>query len=105
MIIEKFTQNILNSGLFRLYIASGFFGTVVFFVLNSNLFTPLEMTIGVIIVTVALKGISNLMLSMIILFFNLDNKKEEMDFKYNTRKIESLLNELNLNENSAKTAK
>lgn len=105
MIIEKFTQNILNSGLFRLYIASGFFGTVVFFVLNSNLFTPLEMTVGIIIVTIALKGISNLMLSMIILFFSLDNKKEEMDFKYNTRKIESLLNELSLNENSTNAAK
>lgn len=105
MIIEKFTQNILNSGLFRLYIASGFFGTVVFFVLNSNLYSPLEMIIGVIVVTIALKGITNLMLSMIILFFNLENKKEEMNFKYNTRNIESLLNELSLKESSTEAAK
>lgn len=105
MIIERFTQNILNSGLFRLYIASGFFGTVVFFVLNSNLYTPLEMIIGVILVTVALKGITNLMLSMIILFFNLENKKDEMNFKYNTRNIESLLNELSLKESSTEAVK
>ena len=88
VIVERFTQNMINSGLFRLYIASGFFATSVFFVINAELFSPLEMILGVIGVTIALKGITNLMLSMIILLFSLDNKKSEMEFTYQSERID-----------------
>ncbi|PHR72748.1 MAG: hypothetical protein COA66_05705 [Arcobacter sp.] len=105
MIVERFTQNMINSGLFRLYIASGFFATSVFFVINAELFSPLEMILGVIGVTIALKGITNLMLSMIILLFSLDNKESEMDFKYQSERIDSLLNELQISSSTAKSSK
>ena len=105
MIIERFTQNMINSGLFRLYIASGFFATSVFFVINAELFSPLEMILGVIGVTIALKGITNLMLSMIILLFSLDNKKSEMDFNYQSERIDSLLNELKISSSTDKSSK
>ncbi|NQY22610.1 MAG: hypothetical protein HRT41_01120 [Campylobacteraceae bacterium] len=105
MLVERFTQNMINSGLFRLYIASGFFATSVFFVINAELFSPLEMILGVIGVTIALKGITNLMLSMIILLFSLDNKKSEMEFTYQSERIDSLLSELKISTNTTENPK
>ena len=98
MVVEKFSQSVLNSGIFRLYIATGFFATLIFFVINADLFTPLEMMLGIIGVTVVLKGISNMMLSLVILLFNLDNKREELDFKYNEEKISAILAELSVHD-------
>ncbi len=98
MVIERFSQNVLNSGLFRLYIGAGFFATLIFFVINAELFTPTEMIVGVVIITIALKGISNVMFSLIILLFSLENKKTELDYKYNEEKIDEMLNQLNIKE-------
>lgn len=100
MIIEKFSQNVIGSGVFKLYIAIGFFSTLIFFVINANQFTPLEMLLGIVGVTIFLKGICNFMLSLIIMFFNLENKKDEMSFAYNAEKIDSLLNELSIKESA-----
>jgi hypothetical protein len=98
MVIEKFSQNVINSGIFRLYIATGFFATLIFFVINADLYTPLEMIFGIIGVTIILKGVSNMMLSLIILLFNLDNKRAELDFKYNEEKIDAMLAELGVQD-------
>ena len=98
MIIERFSQTVINSGVFRLYIAAGFFATLIFFTVNADFFTPMEMILGIILVTVTLKGVSNLMLSLIISLFNLDNKRSEFDFKYNEEKIQVMLNELSVKE-------
>lgn len=101
MIIEKFSQNVINTGIFRLYIATGFFTTLIFFVINADLFTPLEMIFGIVGVTVVLKGVSNMMLSLIILLFNLENKRSELDFKYNAEKIDAMLAELSIKDAAA----
>lgn len=98
MIIERFSQNVINSGVFKFYIATGFFATLIFFTVNADLFTPLEMILGIILVTVVLKGISNMMLSLIISLFSLDNKRSEFDFKYNEEKIQIMLNELTVKD-------
>jgi len=98
MVVEKFSQNVINSGIFRLYIAIGFFATLIFFVINADLFTPLEMIFGIIGVTIVLKGVSNMMLSLIILLFNLDNKRAELDFKYNEEKINAMMAELGVQD-------
>ena len=98
MIIERFSQTVINSGIFRLYIATGFFATLIFFVLNAELFTPFEMILGTMLITIVLKGMSNIMLSLIISLFNLDNKRNEFDFKYNEEKIQVMLNELSVKE-------
>ena len=98
MIKERFSQTVINSGIFRLYIATGFFATLIFFVLNAELFTPFEMILGTILITIVLKGMSNLMLSLIISLFSLDNKRSEFDFKYNEEKIQVMLNELSVKE-------
>lgn len=98
MVVEKFSQSVINSGIFRLYIATGFFATLIFFVINANLYTPLEMIFGIIGVTVILKGVSNMMFSLIILLFNLDNKRTELNFKYNEEKIDAMLAELNVQD-------
>lgn len=97
MIIERFTKNVMASGLLRIYVATGFFATSIFFVLNAHLFTPMEIVLGIVFTTIFLKAISNIMLSLIILLFRLDNKKEELDLKYHSKKIDELLSELTTN--------
>ena len=98
MVIERFSQTVINSGVFRLYIAIGFFATLIFFVVNTELFTPMEMILGIMLITVILKGVSNIMLSLIISLFSLDNKRKEFEFKYNEEKIQIMLNELSVQE-------
>ncbi|CAM3573530.1 hypothetical protein [Arcobacter aquimarinus] len=98
MVIERFSQTVINSGVFRLYIAIGFFATLIFFTLNADFFTPMEMILGIILVTIILKGISNMMLSLIISLFSLDNKRNEFNFKYNEEKIQVMLNELSVKD-------
>lgn len=98
MVVEKFTKTLINSGVFKLYIATGFFAILIFFVLNADNFTPTEMILGVILVTVGLKGICNMMLSLIVALFNLENKKSELEFKYTSEKINSLITELSVQE-------
>jgi len=98
MIVEKFSQSVINSGVFRLYIATGFFATLIFFVINADLYTPLEMIFGIIGVTIVLKGVSNMMLSLIILLFNLDSKREELNFKYNEERINAMMAELGVQD-------
>ncbi|TLS98951.1 hypothetical protein [Aliarcobacter cibarius] len=94
MVIERFSQNLMNSGLFKTYIATGFFATLLFFLFNSELFTPIEMLVGIIFITLLLKGLSNIMISLIISLFSLENKRKEFDLKYNEDKINAMLNEL-----------
>ena len=38
MVIERFSQTVINSGVFRFYIATGFFATLIFFIINADLF-------------------------------------------------------------------
>ena len=45
------------------------------------------------------------MLSLIITLFSLDNKRSELDFKYNEEKIEAMMNELNVQEVMASSGK
>lgn len=94
MVVERFSKSVINSGIFKIYIATGFFATLIFFVINAELFTPIEIILGVIFITVILKGISNMMLSMIILLFSLDNKKNELEFNAKAERIDILLSEL-----------
>lgn len=98
MVVERFSQELINSGVFRLYIATGFFATLIFFVVNADLFTPIEMILGIIGTTIILKGISNMMLSLVISLFSLDGKRSELDFKYNEEKIDAMLHELGVND-------
>jgi hypothetical protein len=104
VVVEKFSQNVINSGIFRIFIATGFFATLVFFVINADYYTPLEMIAGVMGVTVMLKGISNVMLGVIVSLFSLQNKEEEFNFKYNKEKIDVLISELAVQESQLKMA-
>lgn len=94
MVVERFSQNLINTGIFRIYIAIGFFATIIFFTFNAELFSPLQMLFGAILVTVTLKGFSNLMLSFIVNNFSLDQKRMDFDNRYNEDKISLLLNQL-----------
>lgn len=100
MIVERFSQSVIGSGILRLYVAIGFFATLIFFTLNADHFTPLEIMFGVIVITIALKGVSYLMLSLVIMLFNLENKKSEMEFFAKSSEIEQLLSDLVMKESN-----
>lgn len=102
MVVERFSQSVLNSGILRFYTAAGFFATLIFFVLHADNFTAIEMFMWIVLVTVACKGIANLMLSLIILLFDLDNKKSEMDFEKISADVDAMLAQFSMQENSKK---
>ena len=105
MVIENFSHKVMSSGVFHTYIAIGFFATLIFFILNAQLFTPLEMVFGTILVTIALKGMSNIMFSLIILLYDLQNNQEEQEFKLVEDRLDLLMNELKMQEAKVKTTK
>jgi len=98
MVVERFSQGVVNSGLLRLYVATGFFATLIFFVVNADFFTPMEMIFGVIASTIVFKSLGNMMLSLIISLFSLDNKEAQLDYQYNSEKIDALLSELTVKD-------
>ncbi len=105
MVVERFSQGVINSGLMRLYVATGFFSTLIFFVLNADFFTPLEMIAGVIGSTIIFKSIGNMMLSLIISLFSLDNKEAQLNYHYNSEKIDAMLSELTVQDAQTTNAK
>jgi len=98
VVVERFSHNLINTGIFKVYIAIGFFATLIFFIFNTELFSPLQMLFGAVLVTVFLKGCSNLMLSFIVEHFSLENRKQEFDVKYNEEKLTFLLNQYSIDE-------
>jgi len=98
MIIEKFSKKMLESKIFNTYVATVFFATLIFFVLNSSIFTPLEMMFGIVISTILFKGVANIMLSMTISLVSLDNQQNSVDFKKDAENLESLVNDLAIQE-------
>jgi len=95
---EEFSKKIIRSGLLDTYVAAVFFGTSVFFVLNSAYYTPIEMMFAIVFVTVLFKGLANVMLSMSISLVNLKNDHEKVDFEESSSKLESLVNDLAIQE-------
>ena len=103
MVVESFSYRLISSKMINTYVATAFFSTVIFFVLNANSYTPLEMIIGVMLVTIAFKGISNMMLSLVILLFNLENQEDSIEFEKTQSKVNGLLNELSLQKTKLKS--
>jgi hypothetical protein len=98
MTIETFTSNVIRTGIFKTYIATGFFALLIFFTINSNLYTPMEMMIAVVILTVALKSVANMMLSLLILLFDYSSAEDEQKFKIEEEKLNLLLSEVKMNQ-------
>ena len=103
MIIEDFSYRLVSSKMMNTYVATAFFSTLIFFVLNANSYTPMEMIMGVVVVTVAFKGVSNMMLSLVILLFNLENKEQALEFENTSSKVNGLLHELSLQQTKIKS--
>ena len=95
---EEFSKRLLKSRIFDTYVAAVFFGTVIFFVLNASFYTPLEMMIGIVIVTVLFKGFANMMISMTISLFNLSNEQDKMEFEKSSNSLEALISDLAIQE-------
>ena len=102
---EEFSQNLIKSKIFDTYVATVFFGIIIFFVLNSGYYTPIEMIFGIMFVTILFKGVSNIMLSMVISLVNLSNEQDRLEFEESSDKLESLVNDLAIQEAATQSAK
>ena len=102
---EEFSKKLIRSGLLDTYVAAVFFGTVIFFVLNSSYYTPIEMMFGIVFATVLFKGLANIMLSMNISLINLTNDHVRVDFEESSTKLESLVNDLAIQEAAVQSHK
>lgn len=102
---EEFSKAILRSKIFDTYVAAVFFGTVIFFILNSSFYTPLEMVLAITLITILFKGLSNIMFSMVISLINLSNEQDRVEFAEASDNLESLVNDLAIQEASAQSAK
>ena len=105
MIVENFSKKIIASRLLNTYVAAAFFATLIFFVLNSNVYTPLEMIFWVVMVTIAFKGFANIMLSMTISLVNLESEENEIEFEQSANKLESLVSDLAIQEAAVQSMK
>ncbi|MEA3497765.1 MAG: hypothetical protein U9R16_01780 [Campylobacterota bacterium] len=105
MTTEAFSKRIVASGLLDIYVATSFFATLIFFVLNSNVYTPLEMISGVVLVTIAFKSVANMVLSMTISLVNLENEQDAIEFEKSSSKLESLVSDLAIQEASVQSMK
>lgn len=103
MNVENFSNLVQRSSIINIYVATAFFATLIYFVINANLYTPLEMIMGVILSTIAFKGIGNLMFSLIILFFKSNNEQDLKTFDELSTKINGLLGDLSLQEAKLKS--
>ncbi len=105
MLVERFAKDMVQSDVFKMYIGAGFFGTMIFFVFNAHIYTPYEMLLGTILVTIGLKGISNMMISLLILLFNLKSGSDKNIHKIAEDRINLLLHQLEIKEAELKLTK
>ncbi len=102
---EEFSKRLLNSRIFDTYVGTVFFATVIFFVINAAFYTPMEMILTIMFVTILFKGLANVMLSMIISLFNLSNEQDRLDFEKSSDKLDSLVNDLSIQEAAVQSQK
>jgi hypothetical protein len=103
MNIEKFSNVLAQSKLVDTYVATAFFAILIYFVINSNLYTPIEMIFTIIFVTITFKGIANLMFSYIIYLYSNDSNNDSKEFDEVNTRINGLLSELSLQEAQLKS--
>jgi len=104
MTIENFSKIIVRSNIINTYVATAFFSVLIYFTINANLYTPLEIITGVIFITIAFKGIANLMFSLIVMLYNLENKKDALEFDLVKTRVDGLISDLALKESNLKSA-
>ena len=100
--VEKFFIKIIKTKFIDFYVATAFFATVVFFILNISLYTPSEILMWIIIVTLTFKGLAHLIVSIIIMFFDLKQIEQNLEYKKQLNKLETLVNELSIQQTKIK---
>jgi hypothetical protein len=105
VLVEEFSNKVLRSKIIDTYVAAAFFAVIIFFTLNADLYTPIEMLFSVIFVTVAFKGLAHMMAALIILLYDFDNKKESIELGEVSSRINGLLNDLSLQQTRIKAQK
>jgi hypothetical protein len=103
MNIEKFSNAVVKSNLINTYVATAFFAILIYFVLNANLYTPLEMIVTTIFVTITFKGIANLMFSYVVMLYKNNTDTQNQVFDEVSTRIDGLMNELSLQETQLKS--
>jgi len=105
MIVEKFFNAILKSKIIDIYVAIAFIATAVFFIMNISSYTPFEILVGIVLVTLSFKGLAYLMVSFVIMFFDLKQKEDSVQLQQKLAKLDSLVDELALQQTKLKNNK
>lgn len=103
MKIDDFTNIFVKSNIINTYVAASFFATSIYFIININLYTPIEVILGIVLATIAFKGIANIMFSLVIALFNINNQNDELLFDEVSTRVNGLLGDLSLQESKLKT--
>jgi len=103
--VENFFYKILETRLINTYVAAAFFATTIFFILNISLYTPSEILLWTMIVTLTFKGLAHLMVAIIIFFFDLSKREESVELRKKLNKLETLVNELSIQQAKIKNGK
>jgi hypothetical protein len=98
MYVERFAGGVLKSRVLDTYVAASFFGTVIFFILNIHLYTPMEILIWTFIVAIGSKGLANLMLGLLISLYDLSQIEEKNNFDKESERIDQLIAQLKFQE-------
>jgi len=96
--VENFFFKIIKTKFIDFYVATAFFATVIFFILNISLYTPIEILMGIIIVTLIFKGLAHLIVSIILMFYDLNKIEQNLEYKKKLNKLETLVNELSIQQ-------
>jgi hypothetical protein len=105
VLVEEFSNKVLRSKVIDTYVATAFFAVVIFFTLNADIYTPIEMLFSVIFATVAFKGLAHMMIALIILLYDFEHKKESIELGEVSSRINGLLNDLSLQQSKIKSQK
>ena len=105
MVVEDFSKKLLSSKIFDTYVSTVFFAVLIFFVLNANYYTPFEMIFWIVLVTIGFKGVANIMFSLTVSLMKLDNTQDAIAFEKSANKLESLVNDLAIQEAAVQSKK
>jgi hypothetical protein len=61
--------------------------------------------VGIVFITVFFKGVANMMISMTISLFTLSNEQDKLDFEKSSNALESLVNDLAIQEAATQSNK
>jgi hypothetical protein len=105
LIAEKIRLKIEHSGIPELFIFLGFIAAIIFYLLNINILTVMDMVVGSILLVIILRAIVNIMIGFTTSLEEIGDIEENMHFQNSYDKLEVALSDLILQETTKSATK